>query len=143
MTVTPAPPPSDPGANEPPQNQHVIKLTRGNLILGAIVAIGLVMSAVAIWLAADRPPQPTSFTNDEARMYDLGTQWAQGYVEALKFGNPDQNVLNSLYGACVLYTDSRIVPQYGNTLAPSWLRGCLNYTRDAQVSATNTTPSTN
>ena len=97
------------------------------------------MSVVAIYFSARNPPAATNMSEQESKMNDLGMQWAQGYAEALQLSNPDQNVLNSLYGACVLYTDRRIVPQYGSQLAPSWLRGCLAYTQQQQNTATTTT----
>lgn len=139
MTVTPTPPNEPQGTNQPSQMGRVIKMTPFNIVLGIGVVAGLVMSAIAIIYIINRPPEPGNLSDEQSRMYDLGAQWAQGYVQALQSNNPDQNVLNSLYGACVVYSNNRIVIQYGQQLTPSWLAGCLDYVRGRQETSAPTT----
>lgn len=103
--------------------------TRANVLLVILVTLGVIMSVAAIVIAS-RQPAETDDTQD--RMHELGVQWAAGYVEAMK-ASPAQSVLNSLYGACVVYTDSQIVPKYGQVASGAWLNGCLSYTREQQA----------
>ncbi len=137
MTITPTPP-NDPqsGNQTPPRRVPAFELTKVNIVLASLALLGVLLCVWTIAKQLQQPaPPPSVVAKDEEKMAELGRQWAEGYVAALKVNNPDQNVINSLYGACVVYTDRSIIPQYGQQLAPSWLNGCLDYTRTAQQSS--------
>lgn len=123
--------------DDSPTQDAVKPRNKVRLWLASIAAFGVLITVIGVflttWKAASTPSEESS-----ERMSELGSQWAQGYLEAIR-DRPRDAALNSLYGACILQMNSVIVQQYGTTPSQDWLGGCLMLTRQTDAIKTSLT----